>query len=99
MRIQLSESEYAELRKLQRNMAGPSDYVKVTCILMFAYGSTPKSISDDRGIALSSLYRYVGLYKKDGMDGLLGDTYKGYWGRLDSFQISALRKELKDEVY
>ena len=99
MRIQLSESEYAELRQLQRNMAGTSDYVKVTCILMFANGRTPKSISEDLGIALSSLYRYVGLYKEDGLDGLLGDFYKGYWGRLDSFQISALRKELKENLY
>ena len=47
MRIQLPESEYAELRKLQRNMAGASDYVKVTCILMFANGRTPKSISGE----------------------------------------------------
>ena len=80
-------------------MAGTSDYVKVTCILMFANGRTPKSISDDLGIALSSLYRYVGLYKEDGLDGLWGDTYKGYWGRLDSFQTSALRKELKENLY
>ena len=80
-------------------MAGTSDYVKVTCILMFANGRTPKSISEDLGIALSSLYRYVGLYKEDGLDGLLGDSYKGYWGRLDSFQISTLRNELKENLY
>ena len=49
--------------------------------------------------ALSSLYRYVGLYKEDGLDSLLGDSYKGYWGRLDSFQISAFRKELNENLY
>lgn len=27
------------------------------------------------GIALSSLYRYVGLYKEDGLDGLLDDFH------------------------
>lgn len=99
MRIQLSESEYAELRQLQRNMVGTSDYVKVTCILMFVNGRTPKSISEDLGIALSSIYRYVGLYKEEGLSGLLGESYKGYWGRLDSFQISALRNELKTNLY
>lgn len=97
--MQLSESEYAELRKLQRNVAGTSDYVKVTCILMFANGRSPKSISEDLGIGLSSIYRYVGQYNEDGIEGLLNDSYKGYWGRLDSFQISVLRKELKEHIH
>lgn len=30
MRMHLSKSEYAELRLLQRNVTGASDYVKVT---------------------------------------------------------------------
>ena len=45
MRLKLSEIEYAELRQLQRNMVGTPDYVKVTCLLMFSNGRSPKSVS------------------------------------------------------
>lgn len=99
MRLKLSDTEYAELRQLQRNMAGTPDYVKVTCILMFSNGRSPKTISEDLGISPATIYRYIGQYQDGGSEELLGDSYKGYWGRLDSTQIAALRKELKEHVY
>lgn len=34
MRIELSTSEIKTLRKLQRNLAGSSDYARVSCILI-----------------------------------------------------------------
>ena len=99
MRIKLTEEEYAKLRKLQRNMVGTPDYVKVTCILMFSNGRSPKIISEDLGISPATIYRYVGEYQAGGAEGLLGKSYKGYWGRLDSAQLSALRRELKEHIY
>ncbi len=41
--IQLSTSEMEVLRKLQRNLAGSSDYARVTCILMLGMGNSPLS--------------------------------------------------------
>lgn len=99
MRLKLSENEYAELRQLQRNMVGTPDYVKVTCILMFSNGRSLKTISEDLGVSLASIYRYIGQYQNSGTEGLIGDHYKAYWGRLDSNQIAALRKEVKEHVY
>ena len=60
---------------------------------MYANGCSPKSISEDLGIGLSSIYRYVGQYNEEEIKDLLEDSYKGYWGRLNSFQISVFRKE------
>ena len=99
MKLKLSEIEYAELRQLQRNMVGNRDYVKVTCILMFSNGRSLKTISEDLGVSLASIYRYIGQYQDGGTEGLIGDHYKAYWGRLDSNQIAALRKEVKEYVY
>ena len=61
MRLKLSENEYAELRQLQRNMVGTSDYVKVTCILMFSNGRSLKTISEDLGVSLASIYSSFGF--------------------------------------
>ena len=99
MRLELSEIEYAELRQLQRNKVGTPDYVKVTCLLMFSNGRSPKTISEDLGVSLASIYRYIGQYQDGGTEELLGNHYKAYWGRLDSSQIAALRKEVKEHVY
>lgn len=99
MELKLSEIEHAELRQLQRDMVGPPDYVKVTCILMFSNGRSPKTISDDLGVSLASIYRYIGQYQDSGAEELIENHYKAYRGRLDSNQIAALRKEVKEHVY
>lgn len=99
MNLKLSDKEYAELRKLQRDMAGTPGYVRVTCILMVHNGRSPRTISEDLGVSLSNVYAIVGQYRNGGVGELLKDNYKGYWGRLDSMQISALRKELKARIY
>lgn len=96
MTLKLSDIEYAELHKLQRNMVGTPSYVRVTCILMAHNGRSPRTISEDLGV---SLYSIIGQYQNGGVDELLRDNYKGSWGRLDSIQISALRKELKEHIY
>ena len=99
MRVKLSIEEKEELRCLQRNVVGTPDYVRVTCILMFSNARSAKSISEDLGISLATIYRYIGEYQLGGIDELLEKHYKGYWGKLDSKQLCALRKELKEHVY
>lgn len=99
MRLKLSIDEKAELRQLQRNVVGTPDYIRVTCILMFDNGRSSKSISEDLGISIATVYRYVGNYQAGGIENLLENHYQGYWGKLDSQQLCALRKELKEHVY
>ncbi|MEB3074902.1 hypothetical protein [Capnocytophaga gingivalis] len=46
MELTLSPTEIEELRKLQRNLQGCSDYARVTCILMLSMGNTPIFVAD-----------------------------------------------------
>lgn len=71
MRLKLSIEEKEEVRRLQRNAVGTPDYVRLTCILMFDNGRSSKSISEDLGISIATVYRYVGDYQSGGMDNLL----------------------------
>lgn len=97
--IQLSTSEMEVLRKLQRNLAGSSDYARVTCILMLGMGNSPSFVASCLGIDVSTVYRYRSAYLHGGADELLENRHKGYWGLLDSRQLSALRKELREHIY
>lgn len=78
MRLKLSIEEKEELRRLQRNVVGTPDYVRITCILMFDNGRSSKNISEDLGISVATIYRYVGDYQLGGIDELnrIGFTYK-----------------------
>ena len=84
METKLSTSEREELRKLQRNLCGSSDYARVTCILMLDSGYSPLAISDCLGINTSTVYRYRSAYLHGGAAELLENRHRGYWGLLDS---------------
>lgn len=99
MEMQLSTSEMEVLRKLQRNLAGSSDYARVTCILMLGMGNSPSFVASCLGIDVSTVYRYRSAYLHDGADELLENRYKGYWGLLDSSRLATLRKELHEHIY
>lgn len=99
MEIHLSTSEIEVLRKLQRNLAGSSDYARVTCILMLCMGNSPSFVSSCLGIDVSTVYRYRSSYLHGGVEELLENRHKGYWGLLDSHQLCALRKELRSHIY
>lgn len=99
MSFELPEQEIEELRKLQRNVIGRTDYARVTCVLMLALGSSPEFVAKNLGIDVATVYRYKNLYVRGKTSSLLEDRYKGYWGRLDSVQISLLCKELERHIY
>lgn len=99
MQINLSTSDLEVLRSLQRNLAGSSDYARVTCILMLAKGNSPSFVADCLGIDVSTVYRYKNAYLHGGESELLENRHKGYWGLLNSQQLSALHEELTKHVY
>jgi len=99
MQLELSTSDINALRKLQRNLAGSSDYVRVTCILMLGMDNSPSFVAECLDIDSSTVYRYQVDFLHGGVSELLENRHKGYWGLLDSRQISALRKELKEHIY
>lgn len=71
MEIQLSTSEMGGLRKLQRNLAGSSDYARVTCVLMLGMGNSPSFAASCLGIDVSTVYRYRSAYLHGGAEELL----------------------------
>lgn len=99
MQLELTQSEINALRKLQRNLAGSSDYARVTCILMLGMGNPPSFVAECLGIDPATVYRYRSAYIHGGAGELLENRHKGYWGFLDSHQQAALCKELCEHVY
>ena len=99
MRINLSKEEREHLRRIQRNVLGTCDYVCLTSVLMYSNGRSVENISEDLGVSPATVYRYIGQYVSGGIDSLLRHQKDGYWGKMDSFQLSRLRKELKTNLY
>lgn len=99
MKLELSSTDTAELRRYQRNVFGTKEYVKVTCILMLSQGFSPETVSMSLGIDSSTVYRYKALYVSRGLDAFLENRHKGYWGLLSSCQLSLLRAELHSNLY
>ena len=85
-----------ELRKLQCNVSGRTDYARATCVLMLALGSRPEFVAKNLGIDVATAYRYKNLYLRGKTRSLLDDRYRG---RLDSRQISLLCEELERYIY
>ena len=88
MELTLSPTEIEELRKLQCNLQGRSDYARVTCILMLSMGNTPIFVADCLGIDISTIYRYRSLYLEGGLDKLLENRYRGYQGLLNAYDVT-----------
>ena len=53
------EQEIEELRKLQRNVIGRTDYARVKCILlMLTLDFSPDLVAQSLGIDVATVYRY-----------------------------------------
>ncbi len=98
MRFELPENERKVLREIQRQN-NKRDYVKATVLLMLDLGESPQKIGICLGIDVSTLYRHLENYQTQGLDKFLGSNYVGYWGKLSSFQIARLRKQLNGRLY
>lgn len=99
MKFSLPERERKLLREIQRSEKYKRDYVKVTVLLMLDLGETPQRIALFLGIDDGTVYRHLENYQSKGLDKYLENNYLGYWGKLDSFQLAALRRELKSQLY
>ena len=61
--------------------------------------NSPPSVVSCLGIAVPTVYRSRPFYLQGGAVNLRKNRHKGYWGLLDSRQLSALRKELREHIY
>lgn len=98
MRFELPENERKVLREIQRQN-NKREYIKATVLLMLDLGETPPKIAVCLGIDDGTVYRHWENYQRDGLDKFLGSNYFGYWGKLSSFQMVELRKQLNTQLY
>src|SRR5690625_1117460 len=56
-------------------------------------------ISISLNISLRSVHRYIRLFEKSGIDGLLEFNYRGRQQRLDDHEVDCLKKELDQNLY
>ena len=66
---------------------------------MLALGSSPEFVAKNLGVDVATVYRYKNLYARGKTCSLLEDRYKGYWGCLESGQISLLCQESERHLY
>ena len=99
MMLNLPIEELETLRRLQHSKEFEPYWAQITCILMLAHGHDAKTIAYDLGISLPRVYNYAEAYGSGGISKLTDNHYKGYWGLLDSLQITALCAELRRKVY
>lgn len=99
MLVQLDDTDRQRLRQLQKTESAKRDYVKITAIIMLDQGFDPDQIALALGIDHTTVYRYAQTYRRLGLQDYLGDAYQGWWGRLDSQQLSQLQTELRRGFY
>lgn len=66
---------------------------------MLDRGKPVDEVADLLGIDHTTVYRYAQAYRSLGLQEYLGDAYQGWWGRLDSSQLSQLQAELRRGFY
>lgn len=86
------------LRQIQRNTSDRTEYVKVSCVLFIHEKISPERVAFLLGVDLSTVYRYMNLYKSKGLE-FLQTNYEGYGGKLDDDQILKLTSELQSKLY
>jgi transposase len=99
MLVQLDDTDRQLLRQLQKTESAKRDYVKITVIIMLDRGKALDEVADLLGIDHTTVYRYAQSYRSLGLKGFLGDAYRGWWGRLDSQQLSQLQAQLGRGFY
>ncbi len=97
--IKLTNKEKEQLRKLQQQTKDKRVYRKIAIILGLASGFDYASLSDILSIDKTTIRRYEKDYLFNGMTSYLKDKYKGYWGKLNSFQLAKLNNELNAHLY
>lgn len=98
-KVRITESELKILKEIQRNEKNKRDYIKVTVLIMSYSGFDIRTIEEMLGIDTTSIYRYISLYNKEGLNKYLGSNYQGYIGRLSYIELSGLIKEVEGNFF
>ncbi len=98
MVLNIDNTTHKQLRQIQRNTSDRTEYVKVSCVLFIHEKISPERVAFLLGVDLSTVYRYMSLYKLKGID-FLQTNHEGYSGKLDDDQVLKLTSELQSKLY
>lgn len=97
--IKLKPEEIKELKKLQRRTKDNRVYRKIAVILGLDFGFDYSSLSNILSLDETTIRRYEKNYLCEGLEQFLKDDFRGYWGKLNSFQLAELTNELTKNLY
>ncbi len=98
-KIKLTEKKREELKQLQKNTKNNRVFKKIATILGLDIGINYESLADILSLDKTTIRRYEKEYLLKNLTEFLQDSYKAYWGKLDSFQIAKLKEEITSNLY
>lgn len=98
-RIKLKLEEKKELRKIQQSTKDKRIYRKIAVILGLDLGISYPTLAEMLSLDEVTVRRYEHNYLSQKLEDYLKDDYVAYWGKLDSFQLAELIKELRTNLY
>ncbi len=98
MVLKIDNATLKLLRQIQRNTFERTEYVKVSCVIFIHEKIFPERAAFLLGVDLSTVYRYLSLYKVKGLD-FLQTNQEGYDGKLDDDQKLHVISELQSKLY
>ncbi len=99
MKIELTSKAKTELQELQRQTQDKRVYRKIAVVLGLSNGIDYQLLSNILSIDETTIRRYEKAYLMNGIEVYLKNNHKGYWGKLNSFQLAKLSKELNTNLY
>ncbi len=98
-KIKLKLEEKKELRKIQQSTKNKRIYRKIAVILGIDLGISYPTLAEMLSLDEVTIRRYELDYLSQKLADYLKDDYVAYWGKLDSFQLAELVKELRTNLY
>src|SRR5690625_51856 len=87
------------LEEIRSNTLDKRIFVRCSVIISLDAGLSHEAIAISLNISLRSVHRYIRLFEKSGIDGLLEFNYRGRQQRLDDHEVDCLKKELDQNLY
>ena len=89
MNVELTDTERAHLRQLQKQRRDEECYVKITVLLML----NADWIAEQRGLDDGTVYRYAQAWQHGGVEKYLVHAPPSYWDLLPSAKLVALSRQ------
>ena len=100
VKIKLSQSEYDQLRQIQKHPSLPRrEYRKVTVLIMLYQEHSVSSIEAALGLDDNTIRRYAKTYQEKGFAAFIVDGFIPYCGKLSEKQLVLLANHLDEYLY